>query len=157
MGKKIFKIAGVVIGTALVLTVLFYSWTYYKIQNGDLVKWEGVWYTKEELAEMFHPQEYNVPEKNTPEQVYAEFRQALLEGDIENALLKIQEEKRGEYRSAFEDAEKFEKWISSLPIEINNLRIETNSAFYDWNKNDGYKHTIDFIKNVNGYWEIDSI
>ncbi|MBU1730108.1 hypothetical protein KJ557_00920 [Patescibacteria group bacterium] len=147
------RIIGVVLLIILIIVVLFVR-AHIRIQNGDLVKWEGKWYTKEELKDTFPPQYIEVPAKNTPEEVYATFRQALLDNDIEKALGEIREENREEYRKAFEDKEKFEKWVKSLPEKISNLRIDGNFGYYDWDKGDRYKHTIYFRKNEYGYWQI---
>ena len=155
--KKFLKISGIVLAVIILTVFLFMLWTYFRIQRGDLVKWDNEWYTKEELKEKFPPQYIDVPAKNTPEKVYAKFRQALLDDDIEEALEQIREESRDGYMEVFIDNDKFNKWVKSLPENITDLRVDGNFAYYDWDKGDGYKHSIDFEKDLNGYWKIDSI
>ncbi|MFH1677244.1 MAG: hypothetical protein ABH888_00325, partial [Patescibacteria group bacterium] len=87
--NKTIKITAVIIAVIILIAFVFFIWTYIKIKNGDLVKWDNKWYTKEELKKAFPPQYIEVPAKNTPEQVYTIFRQALLDNDIEKALEQI--------------------------------------------------------------------
>jgi len=157
MAKKVFKIIGIILAVIVLAVFLFLLWNYIRIQRGDLVKWDNQWYTQKELEEKFPPQEYDVPAKNTPEQVYTKFRQALLDNDIELALEQIREENGEGYREAFKDKERLKEWIGELPESISDLRIDKNFAYYDWDKDDGYKHTIDFVKDRSGYWKIDQI
>ncbi|MBU2264165.1 hypothetical protein KJ797_02430, partial [Patescibacteria group bacterium] len=89
MFKKIFKIIAIIVGIVLMLFFSLFFYKNWQVNRGDLVKWEGVWYTKQELKEKFPPQYIEVPAKNTPEQVYTIFRQALLDNDIEKALEQI--------------------------------------------------------------------
>jgi len=157
MTKKILKIAAIVIG---VLILAYIGWSVYlkiKIDRGDIIIWDGKAYTKEELQKTFPPQEYKAEAKNTPEEVYAKFREALLKNDIEGALAQIREKNREEYRQAFSDKEKFDKWVKSLPEKISNIKINNNFGTYFWDKNDGFEHAIDFIKDSNGYWQIDQL
>lgn len=155
--KKTFKILSWGLLALAVLAAVYYSWIYYEIKSGNMVKWEGRWYTKAEIQEKYGPQYYDVQAKNTPEEVYANFRQALLDGDTEKALSLMTPGRREEYKKAFEDKEKLDKWIKTLPEKMISGKIEGNFGYFDWNKNDGYKHTIDFVKNRDGYWQIDAI
>ena len=155
--KKVLKILAIVFG---LVVLLYIAWSVYlkiKIDRGDIIIWDGATYTKEEFKKQFPPQEYDVPSKNTPEEVYANFRQALLKNDIESALGQIREESREEYRQAFSNKEKFDNWVKSLPENISNIKINGNFANYYWDKGDGFEHTIDFMKNSDGYWQIDQI
>ena len=153
--KKFLKILGIIIAVLAIVFILFLVWVRIQINRGNLVKWDGQWYTKEQLKEKFPPQYIEVEAKNTPEEVYAKFRQALLDNDIETALEQIREEKRKEYREAFKDREKLEEWVGTLPEYIENLRISGNFGYYDWDKGDGYKHTIDFLKELDKNDEVD--
>ena len=103
----------------VILYISFVVWTAIRIKRGDLVKWDNQWYTKEELAKKFPPQVYEVESKNTPEEVYTKFRQALLDNDIETALSQIREEKRDEFRQTFNNAEELNKY-RSIP-ELNKI------------------------------------
>jgi len=157
MAKKVLKIIGIILG---VLVLLYVGWSVYlkiRIDRGDLIKWDNKFYTKEELAQKFPPQEYDVPSKNTPEEVYANFRQALLKNDIEGALAQIREENREEYRRAFDNKEKFDKWVKGLPEKITKENELGNFSYYDVDYGTENKNTATFIKNSDGYWQIDRI
>jgi len=157
MTKKVFKILGIVLA---VVILLYVGWSVYlkiMIDRGDLIVWDGKTYTKEEFKNAFPPQEYNVPAKNTPEEVYTAFRQALLNNDIEGALGQIREENREEYRQAFNDKEKLDKWVKGLPEKITKENELGNFSYYDLDYKDGYEHTVEFLKGPDGYWRIDQI
>ena len=157
MTKKIFKILGIILA---VVILLYIGWSVYlkiMIDRGNIIVWDGKTYTKEEFKNAFPPQEYNVPEKNTPEDVYAAFRQALLNNDIEGALVQIREENREEYRQAFNNKEKFDKWVKGLPEKITKENELGNFAYYDLDYGTDNKNTITFIKSSEGYWQIDQI
>ncbi|MDP2709133.1 MAG: hypothetical protein Q8O93_03745 [bacterium] len=161
MAKKILKIFGM----ALVALVLVYAgWTVYlkvQIDRGNLIKWDNKFYTKQELKEKFPPQEYSVEAKNTPEQVYAEFRQALLNNDIEGALGLIREETKTKYVKEFADQkilEKYKKMPDVQEIKKSEKESVDNYANYYYFLNDNeIPFQIEFIKNSDGYWQIDQI
>lgn len=155
--KKAAKILIYVLFAAVILLIAYFVYIKYKIDKGDLVKWGGEWYSKEELKEKFPPQYIEVPAKNTPEEVYAKFREALLKDDIEGALSLIREKNRDGYRDAFQNKEKLKRWIETLPEEIEKEREDGNYAYYDIDYGTENKNTATFIKNSNGYWEIDQI
>lgn len=157
MPKKVLKIIGIIAATIAIIAILFFIWTYIRMRRGDLVKWDNHWYTKEQLKAKYPPQYIEVPAKNTPEEVYAKFRQSLLDNDIEAALEQMREKNRNDYREAFKDKEKFDKWVESLPEELNKEREEGNYAYYNVNYGTENKNTATFIKNEYGYWEIDQI
>ena len=141
----------------VILYISFVVWTAIRIKRGDLVKWDNQWYTKEELAKKFPPQVYEVESKNTPEEVYAKFRQALLDNDIETALSQIREEKRDLYKDVFGDKGKFNIWVNKLPEKLIKIREEGNYSYFDVDYGTEFLNTATFIKNINGYWEIDQI
>lgn len=151
------KIIGFVVLSAVVLLFLLLIWTKRKIDNGEMVKWDGKWMTQEEFHKIVPPQVYKVESKNKPEEVYASFRQALLANDMEKALGLIRLEKREVYRTAFGDKVKLGEWVKKLPEHFIKEGEDGNYSYYNWEKNDGYKHTVIFIKNKDGYWEIDQI
>ena len=161
MKRKIIKILGIILIIVVVLGLALVAYTYYKIETGQLVQWEGKWYTQEELNEKYPPQEYEVEAKNTPEEVYTKFRQAVLNDNKEKALEYVVEDQRDKYREAFQDEKKFNKWIERLPEEINKERIQNNHASYYYlnakDESDDIAHPINFIKNKRGYWRIESI
>ncbi|MFH1255108.1 MAG: hypothetical protein V1667_01390 [bacterium] len=161
MLKKILKIFLICFG---VLVMLYICWSVYikiQIDKGNLIKWDNKFYTKEELKQAFPPQEYDVPEKNTPEEVYAEFRQALLDNDIEGALAQMSDYRKQEYIKAFKDSNKLLEWVKRLPENIVKENMYGNYASYHYinsaDKNDFREHPVNFSKNEYGIWEIDSI
>jgi hypothetical protein len=155
--KKTIKILAIILGVLFVLFVGYLAYTRYLINKGDLVKWQGQWYTKEQIKQKYGEQEYNVESKNTPEEVYTKFREALLKNDIEGALSQMTEKSRPEYREAFKNKEKFDKWVKSLPNKITKERIDNNFGYYDVDYGTEYKNSMTFIKNIQGYWQIDII
>lgn len=163
MAKKVFKIIGIIAAVIAIIAVLFFVWTYVRIRRGDLVKWDNHWYTKEQLKAKYPPQYIEVPAKNTPEEVYAKFRQALLDNDIETALEQIRKEKREEYGKVLRDNEILNKY-KQLPEldQIKKSEYETYgnfSSYYYSEKIDNEEKifSIEFEKNEYGYWKIDSI
>jgi len=55
------------------------------------------------------------------------------------------------------DKEKFDNWVKRLPENITKEDELGNFAYYDVNYGTEWKNTATFIKNRNGFWEIDSI
>ncbi|MBU1246631.1 hypothetical protein KKD51_01525 [Patescibacteria group bacterium] len=152
------RIIGVVVLIILIIVVLFVR-AHIRIQNGDLVKWEGKWYTKEEIKATFPPQYIEVPAKNTPEEVYATFRQALLDNDIETALGEIKDSEREKYQKVFSDPELLKKYQTIPEVgQIKQIKEETYGNFttYFYFKNIDQKNyrEIDLQKNPKGYWQI---
>lgn len=157
MIKKILKISGIVLVVAVLLLGGYLYYTKIRIDRGDLVKWNGAWFTKEQYLKYAFPQEKETPAKNNPEEVYEKFREALLKNDNETALLLIREPKRDEYRKAFQDKDKLDKWVKSLPEEITKEKDYGGLVYYDIDYGTEYKNTVTFIINKDGYFEIDSI
>ena len=164
MTKKVFKILGIFLG---LVVILYVGWSVYlkiMIDRGNIIVWDGKTYTKEEFKNAFPPQEYNVPAKNTPEDVYTAFRQALLNNDIEGALKQIREESREDYTKKFQDKlilDKYKKIPDVREIKKSEKNSFGNYANYyyfinDINKNDTPLQ-IEFIKNSDGIWQVNFI
>lgn len=160
MTKKILKITGIVLGVAV---LLYIGWSVYlkiRIDRGDLIKWDNKFYTKEELAQKFPPQEYNVPAKNTPEEVYANFRQALLKNDIEGALAQIRTESKEKYSKIFQSYANLKILGEKYPDKINLDHEYGNFSAYNFKfikEGKEIESSVEFIKNSDGYWQIDQI
>jgi hypothetical protein len=145
--------------SVLAVLTVFLVWGayfYFQISRGRLVyiQESGKWVSRAEYRDLFA--DYDTPAKNTPEEVYTAFRQALLDGDKEKALEFIKEERREDYEEAFSQ-NNFLEWVELLPKSISLESISGNYAFYDVNYGTENKNTATFIKNQEGYWEIDSI
>ena len=160
--KKVFKFFSLFVLLIALIAVSYFMNIYFKIQRGDIVKWDGEWQTKEELAKKYPPQYYDVPAKNTPEEVYAIFRQALLDGDIELALEQIAAENKDKYIKIFNNKDILKKY-HDIPVvkDIKKSESETyrnyNSYYYIENIKDGsgrITYSIEFIKNNKGFWKI---
>ena len=160
--KKAFKFFGFFVLFLILFAGAYLTNTYFQIQRGDLVKWDGEWQTKEELAKKYPPQYYDVPAKNTPEEVYATFRQALLDGDIELALEQIAEENKDKYIEIFNNQDILKKY-HDIPgvkdIKKAEREIYKNSCSYYYverskDENKQIAYSIDFIKNNKGFWKI---
>jgi len=129
------------------------------VNNGLIQKWNGKWYTSGQLKKAFPPQEYSVESKNTPEEVYAQFRAALLANDLEAALGFMTEGSRGRYREAFVK-NGLKKLGETYPERVNKDHERGNLASYNYTFiKDGKKinSSIEFIKSPQGYWQIDQI
>lgn len=136
----------------------FYGYVYWQLTSGRLIYFKGELYTKEQVSKLVGPQVYEVASKNTPEEVYARFREALLKNDIEAALAEMRPEKREEYRTAIQaDKAKYEQWVKSLPEKITKEEELGNYSYYDVKYGSSNKNTATFIKNQEGYWQIDII
>jgi len=154
--KKYFQVLGIIIAILIIAFVLLLVWVKVQINQGDLVKWDNKWYTKEELKEAFPPQYIEVEAVNTPEEVYAKVRQALLDDDIETAMENIREEDRDKYKEAFKDEEKLKEWIKTLPDNIEKISMDGNFASYEIDYGTEYLNTASFRKNGLGYWQLSS-
>lgn len=159
--KKFLKYLGFFILAIFIGFAALFIQTHYQVKRGDLIVWEGKMYTREEMAEIIPPQGYEAPAKNTQEEVYAELRQALLDGDIERALGKIVPEKREEHRRIllYGDQERNKRIINSLPEKITRIENEQLGNFSNYKIDVGTNNLnkLGFIKNPDGYWEIDGI
>jgi len=130
-----------------------------------MYEYDGKWYTEDELKEIVGPQYINTPAKNTPEEVYVDFRKAILAGDTEKALEYIWRESKEEYREEFNNPEMM-RLYKTIPevdelIEEKEERYDNYASFIyydkDMNPEKDPPYTIDFIKDEKGYWQIESL
>jgi flagellar basal body-associated protein FliL len=123
-------------------------------------------YTQEELNKMY-PQIKNadVPTRVTPEQTYANFREALRTNNLDMAIEQLSKdsEKYEENKKTLEEAYKDGKFVQiyneySEKIEKEYM-AEAIAQFYFIEEKDGEKtsYPIDFIKDSNGDWKLDSL
>ena len=131
-------------------------------------------YTERELVEMGRwPVESNyydsIPTKTTPEETYAIFKQALIDGDLDSAVECFIEDKREEYSDALVKA----KDEGRIPEILNQLteiyprgeRIieghnDTSIATYEFfivENNEKTSHPINFSKDKDGNWKMENL
>lgn len=168
--KKFFRWALIylllIIGLFLILTG--YNWYLYKQQlvRGGHAKptFPYARYTQEELNKMY-PQilNENVPTRQTPEETYAKFIAALKAGNLEEASKQFVEKKQKEW---LESLRKIKEDIL-LQVMIDDLERDFRKE-YMWDTLAQYRYSvlkegkkftnaIDFIKDSNGDWKIDSL
>jgi hypothetical protein len=157
--KKIILYVGLFMLLSIMAVGGFYGYVYWQLTSGRLIYFKGKLYTKEQISKLVGPQVYEVASKNTPEEVYARFREALLKNDIEAALAEMRPEKRDEYRLIYKN-----KSLSELgliyPEKINKDVEKNNSATYNYiftKENKSIDSLVQFVKNQEGYWQIDII
>ncbi len=129
------------------------SWAGLSMKTREFVIWKSYWY----------PQNINVTAKNTPEDTYTNFRNALLEDNIEGALEWVSIEKREEYREVFNN-DKFLVEYKNLP-DVNKIKKSeedtyTNSTVYHFRMIIGGEevgYSVNFTKDLDGIWYIESI
>jgi isocitrate dehydrogenase kinase/phosphatase len=123
-------------------------------------------YTEAELAKMY-PQIKNVDvaTRVTAEETYAKFRQALKENNLEMAIEQLSGDSRN-YKKNKADLEKaykegrFKSILKSYLGEITKENMYEAIAQYYFNYEDNDEnrtHFIDFIKNSDGDWKLDSL
>jgi len=167
--QKVPKIAIIIVVIAVVALVGASLYTDYKIEKGDWIKWDNKIYTQKQVEEKWPAWGQFIEPKNTPEDTYIKFREAVLAGDIDGALEFVDEKKKRRYEAILNDPElskgyqDLPDWDKIKPDEHeNSYRI--NSAVYFYFLEDmgdapdsDVPYTIRFIKKTNGYWKLESI
>lgn len=123
-------------------------------------------YTQEELNKLYPQIKYaDVPTRVTPEQTYAKFREALRTNNLEVALnqLSVDSEKYNENKADLTNAYS-EKRFTSIYASYSDKILEENKSesiaqyYFNYLENNVQKtHFIDFIKDANGDWKMDSL
>ncbi|MDD2753596.1 MAG: hypothetical protein PHT44_03235 [Candidatus Portnoybacteria bacterium] len=138
-----------------------------KIQAGlssDKFPWRD--YSQEELNKLYPQIRYaDVPTRITPEQTYAKFREALRTNNLEVALEQLAKdgEKYNENKLSIEKAYKEEKFVSLSELYLDKLNksymYESIAQYYfaDKENNKNTNYPINFIKDANGDWKMDSL
>ncbi len=157
--RRVFLWLKIIIGLLIVAYAAFFISTYRQIKRGEMVEFQGHWYTREELRQILPPQEAPLKEAiNTTEEVYTAFREALLGGDIEEALGYIREEDREYYVEAFNDRERIKTYLEIPPFseldqddEIDNF--QKGYRYYEEGRKRPY--TVSFkLNQKTRLWEI---
>ncbi len=172
---KQFKITLVILLFAfLALTVGNYyvqRWTDFKMAkvSQGLAESSYPWrdYTEAELNKMYPQIKYaDVPTRVTPEQTYANFRQALKDNNLELAIEQLSNSSRerygenADYLTKLYKEKKFEELYKAYPeIILKSNMYDSIAQFYFLINEDGHnlRQYLDFTKNANGDWKMDSL
>ncbi len=125
-------------------------------------------YTQEELNKMYPQIKYaDVPTRVTPEQTYANFREALRTNNLAMALEQIgtssgtnTSKDAADSMRQFYQENKFIELYLYYPEKIEKENMyESIGQYYYIEKKDGHnlRQSIDFIKDANGDWKMDSL
>ncbi len=119
-------------------------------------------YSDAELEKMYsqYPNE-KVATVQTPEQTYAKFIEALKRGDVEGVVGNFMEDKKNKYREYLQKSikeNKLNELIERLDKPIYKIESYTALAYYSFQqiREDG-DSLIEFIKDIDGIWKIDSL
>ena len=127
-------------------------------------------YTQEELNKLYPQVKYaDVPTRVTPEQTYANFREALRTNNLEMALEQIgtssgtntSKEAANNLRSFYQE-NKFKELYNRYPEKIEKENMYESIAQYKYEYySSQYKQqligSMNFIKDSNGDWKMDSL
>lgn len=125
-------------------------------------------YTAEELAEKglwpeALPSYDAILTRTRPEETYAKFRQALIDGDLDKAVEYFIENQQKDWReSLYEIKDKglLQEMLGDLPEKVENVSITGSTSSYEYgipNDPERVAHVIQFTKNKNGDWKISGI
>lgn len=162
--KKPYKILLTGLLLILLVLVVFYSYRFWQIKTGRIVKVGDTWITIQAFYDQYgDPQNPVAESKNTPEEVYVKFREAILVNNVEEALKYIVPEKVEEYRKELSDSKVLEKY-KALP-EVSKVYAVKGEAIGSYNSyeyirvENGKKiaYSVDFFKNREGYWLLRNI
>lgn len=172
---KQFKIALVILLVAFIALVAgnYYlqSWTDLKMAKVGMGLAESRYpwrdYTAAELNKMYPQIRYaDVPTRVAPEQTYANFRQALKDNNLELAIEQLSKSSRERYAENVADLTvaynkgEFVEIYKKYPEEIEKSNMYESMAQYYFVEKLNDKITnypIDFSKNANGDWKMDSL
>ena len=118
-------------------------------------------YSQDELNKMYpqYPNE-NVPTTQTPEETYAKFIAALKAGNIDGAMTLFTQRKYKEYFDAFQKS-KQEKKINELATKLDKKLILDSKldtfAIYKVENENNKNYIVEFVKDIDGVWKIDSL
>ena len=161
--NKKFKIISFVLLVVIISTFSGFIYFRHLMVNKEIIKCDGRWYTKKSWHDNFG--NYDLGSKNTPEEVYVTFKQALLDNDVEKVLQLMREERKSGYESLLK---KYQNELGSLkslgeryPNEIHKVNNYNNFSSYKYKfiglDNQIIDSNIEFVRNSNGYWQIDAI
>ncbi len=161
--KKSLKIGVSIVSIAFLMAFIFFGYRFWQISTGKIFKVGDVWMTHEVVHEIYVDPNVQVPtSKNTPEEVYTKFREAILVNDIEGALKYIVPQKQAEYKKRFNDPAVLKKYQTIpeseklIPGKIQN-DYWVSYTYVGIENNEKVEYSLDFEMNKDGYWLIDLI
>ena len=119
---------------------------------------KGIWPVESEY--------YNsIPTRTTPEETYAIFRQALIDGDLDKAAECFVESQQEDWRKSLNEIREknlLQEMINDLPIDIEidkdlNKTALTSYEYVVEKNGKGYMHFMSFAKDLNGDWKIEDL
>ncbi len=124
-------------------------------------------YTQEELNKMYPQIKYaDVATRTTPEETYAKFRKALKENNLEMAIEQFSRASNKRYKkyvdllTKFYKENKFKELYKYYPEKIIKSSMYESIAQYNYDKIENgevFINSIDFTKDANGDWKLDSL
>jgi hypothetical protein len=172
MKKKIIFILIIILAIVLVAGYFYFqNWRQMKQEKirlglaSDKFPWRD--WTEEELAKMYPQIKYaDVPTRTTPEETYAKFRQALKDSNLDLAIEQFNKES-GKYQENldildnFNKENKFGELYQHYSEKITNVSIYESLAQYEYTYySSQYKQelvgSLNFLKDANGDWKLDS-
>src|SRR4030042_1556427 len=155
--KRVFLI----IAAILIIAFLIYFFSIDVPKGSQDMGLDG--YTQEELDKMF-PQIENadVPTRTTPEQTYALLKEALKNEDVEAAADCFAEKVREEWRGNLQEI-KEKGYMQEMHDDLTELTLEQEGEAirqYSYGKTvdeEIYGYYINFTKDSNGDWKIESL
>lgn len=153
--KKTLKTVFLVILALFILSLLFTFYRMWGVKTGRLVRMpNGTYLTPTEFHKIYPPQNTVLPDKNKPEEVYAKFRQAIVAGNVDEALKYIAERKRGEYKSVLVKNLEIYKQLPEFGELKKGIRdVESIQKTYKYSV-DKKIYDIELDKTWDGYWFI---
>ena len=166
--KKYFAI--IIVLAVVAIAIFGYKWYETKMKKVDLGLAEQNFpyrdYTESELAKMYPQIKYaDVETRVTPEQTYAQFRQALQENNLEMAIEQLSKESKNYAENVktitkAHEENRFREAFENYPenIEKESMAESIASYYYFRKESDiNLKTHISFIKDANGDWKLDNL
>lgn len=171
------KTKKIIIGIVVVVLIaglapFAYKWVRQKIEKVRIGLAEPNFpfrdYSQDELNKLYPQIKYaDVPTRVTPEETYAKFRQALKENNLEMAVEQFSKSSDKRYREYVDTLTKFYKenkfgelYNNYYPERISKVYIDESIGQYEYDHMENGKvflNSIDFTKDSNGDWKLDSL
>jgi len=167
--KKFWLIVSVVAIVTPILIFFAYSWVWDRLElvERGLASPEFPYtkYSQQKLEEMYpsHEDNANAPTTRTPEETHKMFVEKLKEGDLDGAVeccfVKDKQEEMKLGLQRVKDGDKLELMISDISVVEQEMMLDTIATYFYVGEIDGkkYANTMEFIKNSEGVWLIESL